>query len=152
MYLTQPCFCFRDRSRMPVCPLAPGTPFALQAQKRDFDVPGSSSSYGYRIEILQTPSTFMSAGSSADELGGPALQIDGWGSGCHNSRCCEELETTHELQSRALQIGPTPMTSSEMMTASSTGVSLILVGRSAKQLHSSVIAGSCTLSDTHQGP
>jgi hypothetical protein len=30
-YLTQPRFSFRDRSRMPSCPLAPGTPFALQA-------------------------------------------------------------------------------------------------------------------------
>ena len=49
---------------------------------------------------------------------------------------------THELQSRALQVGPTPMTTSEMMTASSAGASPMLMGRSAKQRHSSVIAGS----------
>ena len=36
------------------------------------------------------------------------------------------------------------------MTASSTGASPILMGHSAKQLHSSVIAGSCTLSVAHQ--
>jgi hypothetical protein len=35
MYLTQPRFCLRDRSRMPVCPLSPGMPFALQAPKCD---------------------------------------------------------------------------------------------------------------------
>jgi hypothetical protein len=57
---------------------------------------------------------------------------------------------THELQSRALQVGPTPMTSSEMMTASSSGASPMFMGRSAKQRHSSVIAGSCVLSVVHR--
>lgn len=58
-------------------------------------------------------------------------------------------EDTHELQSRALQVGPTPMTTSEMMTASSAGASPMLMGRSAKQRHSSVIAGSWLLSVAH---
>lgn len=145
MYLTQPRFCFRDRSRMPVCPLAPGTPFALQAQKRElvFLDPAvrRDPADAFHVHLCRL---------ECRRAGRPGVAGDGWCSGCHNSRCCEKLETTHELQSRALQIGPTPMTSSEMMTASSTGASLILVGRSAKQLHSSVIAGSCTLSVAHQ--
>lgn len=55
-------------------------------------------------------------------------------------------DTTHELQSRALQTGPAPTTSSEIMIASSADASVILMRRSAKQFHSSVIAGSCSLS------